>query len=323
MRRQKVSIIGVGRVGENVAYLSTVLGLGDIYLFGRHKEGLEPAKAKAIDLKQMAVLMGKDINVQGISYDVEGFEHLSNSSVVVITAGIPRRSGMGREELLQENINILKKFTEAIKRYAPDSVVLVVSNPVDILTYVTIRLTGFHHRRVIGMAGVLDSSRFKNYVKDFINVSFADIRSLVMGTHGDLMVPVMSHSFIGDKPLEEVLSAKEIDSVIEATRLGGGKIVGLMGTSAYYAPAASVVLMLEAIINDRGRVLPCSAYLDGEVAKHYEARGICIGVPVVLGREGIKDYELISLSGYEKREFLKSVNSIKELTEMAKGLISN
>ncbi len=322
MKRSKISIIGVGRVGENVAYLSAVLGLGDLYLFGRHKEGLEPAKAKALDLKQMSFLMGRDIQVVGISYDIEGFEALWDSSVVIITAGIPRRSGMSREELLRENINILKRFTEAIRRFAPDSVVIVVSNPVDILTYATLKLTGFDHKRVIGMAGILDSARFKTYVREFIDVSFQDIRALVMGTHGDLMVPVMSHSFIGSKSLEEVLGAKEIDRVIEATRQGGGRIVRLMGTSAYYAPAASVVLMLDAILGDRNRVLPCSAYLKGEVAEHYETEDICIGIPVVLGREGIKDYELVNLSGYEKREFLKSANSIRELTRIARSLIS-
>ncbi len=321
MRRQKISIIGVGKVGENVAYLSAVLGLGDMCLFGRHKGGLEPAKAKAIDLKQMAVLMGRDIHIEGVSYDVEGFRALEDSSVVVITAGIPRRGSMSREELLSENIKILRKFTDAIREYAPHSVVIVVSNPVDILTYTTIQLTGFDHRKVVGMAGVLDSARFKTYVRRTVDISYSDIRALVLGTHGDFMVPVMSNSFIGNKPLEEVLSAKEIDEVIEETRLGGGSIVKLMGTSAYYAPAASVVLMLEAIINDRGRVLPCSAYLAGEVAKHYEAEDICIGVPVVLGKEGIRDYELINLSGYEKREFLRSVNSIRKFTQLAKSMI--
>jgi malate dehydrogenase len=322
MRKPKISIIGVGRVGENVAYLSAVLGLGDLYLFGRHKGGLEPAKAKALDLKQMAFLMGLDLQVVGVSYDIEGFELLSNSSVIVITAGIPRRSGMTREDLLRENIGILRGFTEAIGRFSPNSVVIVVSNPVDILTYATLRLTGFEPTRVIGMAGVLDSARFKTFVRKFIDVSFQDIRALVMGTHGDLMVPVMSHSFIGSKSLEEVLGARDIDEVIEATRKGGGKIVELMGTSAYYAPAAAVVIMLEAILNDRNRVLPCSAYLHGEVASHYEAEGICIGVPVVLGKGGIRDYELVNLSGYEKREFLRSANSIKELSRLADRLIS-
>ncbi len=322
MKKPKVSIIGAGKVGENVAYLLTILGISDIYLFARYKEGLEPAKAKALDLRQMAVLMDLDINVKGISYDKEGFGELKDSDIVVITAGIPRREGMSREDLLLENLKILKRFTDAIKKYAQNAIVIVVSNPVDTLTYATIKLTGFEPRKVLGMAGVLDSARFKSFVKEKLNVSNADIRTLVMGTHGDLMVPVMSHSFIGDKPIEEVFKAKEIDELIEKTRRGGASIVSLMGSSAYYAPAASVVIMVEAILNDRKRVLPCSVYLEGEAARHYEAEGICIGIPVVLGREGVEDYELVNLSGYEKREFLKSAEYLGKLVKLADKLLS-
>ncbi|WP_461832308.1 malate dehydrogenase [Aquifex sp.] len=322
MKKPKVSIIGAGKVGENVAYLLTILGISDIYLFARYKEGLEPAKAKALDLRQMAVLMDLDINVKGISYDKEGFGELKDSDIVVITAGIPRREGMSREDLLLENLKILKRFTDAIKKYAQNAIVIVVSNPVDTLTYATIKLTGFKTRKVLGMAGVLDSARFKSFVKEKLNVSNADIRTLVMGTHGDLMVPVMSHSFIGDKPIEEVFKAKEIDELIEKTRRGGASIVSLMGSSAYYAPAASVVIMVEAILNDRKRVLPCSVYLEGEAARHYEAEGICIGIPVVLGREGVEDYELVNLSGYEKREFLKSAEYLRKLVKLADKLLS-
>jgi len=321
MKKPKVSVIGAGKVGENVAYLLTVLGIADVYLFARYKDGLEPAKAKALDLSQMAVLMGLEVKVVGISYDKEGFEALRDSDVVIITAGVPRREGMSREDLLFENLKILKGFTDAIKRYAQNAIVIVVSNPVDTLTYATIRLTGFEHRRVIGMAGVLDSARFKSFVKEKIEVSNGDIRTLVMGTHGDLMVPVMSHSFVGDKPIEEAFRAKEIDELIEKTRKGGAQIVSLMGTSAYYAPAASVVRMVESVLNDRKRVMPCSVYLVGEAAKHYEVEGICIGVPVVLGKEGVEDYELVNLTGYEKREFLRSAEYLKALKELADELI--
>ncbi|WP_164930749.1 malate dehydrogenase [Aquifex aeolicus] len=322
MKKPKISVIGAGKVGENVAYLLTILGLGDVYLFARYKKGLEPAKAKALDLKQMAVLMDIDINVKGISYDKEGFEELKGSDIVVITAGIPRREGMSREDLLYENLKILKKFTDAIKEYAKDSIIIVVSNPVDTLTYATIKLTGFEPRRVIGMAGVLDSARFKNFVKEKIGISNADIRTLVLGTHGDLMVPVTSHSFIGDKPIEEVFSASEIDELIEKTRKGGAQIVSLMGTSAYYAPAASVVIMVESIINDRKRVMPCSVYVEGEAAKHYEIEGVCIGLPVVLGKKGVEDFELVNLSGYEKRELLRSAKTLKEMVSLADKLLN-
>lgn len=321
MKKPKVSIIGAGKVGENVAYLLTVLGIADIYLFARYKDGLEPAKAKALDLSQMAVLMDLEVKVVGISYDKEGFEALGDSDIVIITAGVPRREGMSREDLLFENLKILKGFTDAIKRYAQNAIVIVVSNPVDTLTYATIRLTGFEHRRVIGMAGILDSARFKSFVKEKLNISNGDIRTLVMGTHGDLMVPVMSHSFVGDKPIEEAFRAKEIDELIEKTRKGGAQIVSLMGTSAYYAPAASVVRMVESVLNDRKRVMPCSVYLVGEAAKHYEVEGICIGIPVVLGKEGVEDYELVNLTGYEKREFLRSAEYLRALKELADELI--
>ncbi|NPB08186.1 MAG: malate dehydrogenase [Aquificae bacterium] len=321
MKKPKISVIGAGRVGENVAYLLTVLELGDVYLFARYKEGLEPAKAKALDLKQMAVLMDLDVEVVGVSYDREGFWALRDSDIVVITAGVPRREGMSREDLLYENLKILKRFTDAIKEYAGDSIVIVVSNPVDTLTYATLRLTGFEPRRVIGMAGVLDSARFKSFVKEKVRVSNADIKTLVMGTHGDLMVPVMSHSFVGDQPIEEVLGAKEIDEIIEKTRKGGAQIVSLMGTSAYYAPAASVVRMVESIVKDRKRVMPCSVFVEGEAAEHYEVGGLCIGLPVVLGRKGVEGYELVNLSGYEKRELLRSAESLRELIRIANELI--
>jgi len=321
MKKPKISVIGAGRVGENVAYLLTVLGLGDVYLFARYKEGLEPAKAKALDLKQMAVLMDLDVEVVGVSYDREGFEALRDSDIVVITAGVPRREGMSREDLLYENLRILKRFTDAIKEFARSSIVIVVSNPVDTLTYATLKLTSFEPRRVIGMAGVLDSARFKSFVKEKIKVSNADIKTLVMGTHGDLMVPVMSHSFVGDKPIEEALGAREIDEIIEKTRRGGAQIVSLMGTSAYYAPAASVVRMIESIVNDRKRVMPCSVLVEGKAAKHYEIEGLCIGLPVILGRKGVEDYELVNLSGYEKRELIRSAESLRELISIANELM--
>ncbi len=317
----KVSIIGVGNVGKNVAYLLTVLGDYDVYLFGRYKEGFEPAKAKALDLKQMATLLNKDIQVVGVSYDTEGFEKLRHSDVIVITAGVPRGPGMSREDLLKENLKILANFCQQIVNYAPDSVVIVVSNPVDVLTYAALKLTQFPSNRVIGMAGVLDSARFKAYVKEVVGMSYSDIRALVMGTHGDFMVPVMSRSYVGSMPMEEVLNTSYIDTAIDNTREGGKKIINLMGKSAYYGPAASVFVMVDAILKDKKKVYPCSVYMDGEIAKYYELEDVCIGVPVVLGKEGVVDFEKVRLSGYERRELKRSAHSIKELIQWIKDFL--
>ena len=257
----KVSVIGVGNVGENVAYLLAVLGDYDVYLFGRYKNKLEPAKAKALDLEQMAILLNKDIQIVGFSYDVEGFAGLEGSDVVIITAGVARKEGMSREDLLRENVEILKGFCKEIVKYAPDSILLIVSNPVDVLTYIALKLTGFPSSRVIGMAGVLDSARFKAYVRESHDLSYSDIRALVMGTHGDFMVPVMSRSYMGNMPMEDVLATKEMDRIIESTRNGGREIIQLMGKSAYYGPAASVFVMVDAILKNKKKVYPCSGVL--------------------------------------------------------------
>ncbi len=317
----KVSIIGVGNVGENVAYLLTALCDYDVYLFGRYKDGFEPAKAKALDLKQMATLLNKDVQVVGVSYDVEGFEKLEGSDIVVITAGISRGPGMSREDLLIHNVKILSNFCKQIIRYSPNSVVIVVSNPVDVLTYATLKLTKFPSSRVIGMAGVLDSARFKSYVKDIVNLSYSDIRALVIGTHGDLMVPVMSRSYVGNMPMEDVLSTSYIDTTIENTREGGKRVIELMSKSAYYGPAASVVVMVDAILKDKRKIYPCSVYMDGEIANYYELQDVCIGVPVILGKGGVVDFERVRLSGYERRELKKSAQSIKELVEWLNNYI--
>ncbi len=313
----KVSVIGTGNVGENVAYLLTVLGDYDVYLFGRYKDGFEPAKAKALDLKQMATLLNKDIKVVGVSYDTEGFKALEGSDVVVITAGIPRREGMSREDLLKENISILKNFCTEIMTHAPSSVIIVVSNPVDVLTYATLKLTGLPSSKVMGMAGVLDSARFKAHIRDVFDLSYTDIRALVMGTHGDLMVPVMSRSYIGNMPMEDRLSTKDMDRIIERTRNGGKRIIELMGKSAYYGPAASVFVMVDAILKDKRKVYPCSVYTDGEISAYYELEDVCIGLPVVLGREGVVGFDRVKLSGYERRELRRSADTIRELIRTA------
>jgi malate dehydrogenase len=328
LKKTKISIIGSGKVGENVAYYTAIFGLGDIYIFGREKEGIHKAKGIAYDINEMVYLLGHDIKVDGISYNTEGWEKLKDSDIVVITAGIPRKPGMSREDLLKVNLQLIKYFSEQIKKYSPQAVVIVVSNPVDVLTYMTLKYTEFDKRKVMGMAGVLDTARMKEVLykkaKEELNsVSIKDIRALVLGTHGDTMVPVLSKTFIGNTNIRFLFGKKDIEDIIEKTKKGGGIIVSYMGTSAYSAPSASVVVMMESIIKDLHRILPASVYVEGEIADWFGFEDVCIGLPVMLGKNGIEDYELVTLNARELRSLQKSAAHVKKLIELAKKLENN
>jgi len=328
LKKTKISIIGSGKVGENVAYYTAIFGLGDIYIFGREKEGIHKAKGIAYDINEMVYLLGHDIKVEGISYNTEGWEKLKDSDIVVITAGIPRKPGMSREDLLKVNLQLIKDFSEQIKKYSPQVVVIVVSNPVDVLTYMTLKYTEFDKRKVMGMAGVLDTARMKEVLykkaKEELNsVSIKDIRALVLGTHGDTMVPVLSKTFIGNTNIRFLFGKKDIEDIIEKTKKGGGIIVSYMGTSAYSAPSASVVVMMESIIKDLHRILPASVYVEGEIADWFGFEDVCIGLPVMLGKNGIEDYELVTLNARELRSLQKSAAHVKKLIELAKKLENN
>lgn len=301
--RPKISVIGAGFVGSTTAHFLAMHELGDIVLFDIN-EGA--AKGKALDLSQAGSIEGFDVKIRGTS----SYEDTANSDIVVITAGVPRKPGMSRDELLAVNTGIVKTAAENIKRYSPNTIVIVVTNPLDAMVYVAWKATGFPPKRVIGMAGVLDSSRMRSFIAEELNISVEDVTAFVLGGHGDTMVPLMRLASADGIPVTELLSKEKIDAIVERTRNGGAEIVSLLQTgSAYYAPAASIVSMVESILKDKKRVLPCAAYLNGE----YGVKGLFIGVPVVLGREGVERVLEVKLNEEERAAFDKTVKHVKTL----------
>jgi len=317
MSRPTVSIIGAGNVGEHVANILAINEIADIKMFdlARKTEDkvFEIVKGKALDIKQMATSLGKDVNVEGftVSPEGEGYEPLEGSDVIVVTAGFPRRPGMSRDDLLSKNVGIIRTVSERIKQFAPDAIVIVVSNPVDVMSYAAFKITGFEKNRVIGMAGVLDTARFKTFLSEELNVSVKSINAYVLGGHGDEMVPVLTASNVAGIPLTSLIAKDRLDEIVERTKFGGGEIVNYMGTSAYHAPGSSTAYMVEAILKDKKEILPCSVYLEGEDADYYEADDLYIGVPVKLGRNGVESVEKIPLSDEERENWRKSVESVK------------
>jgi malate dehydrogenase len=263
-----------------------------------------------------------DAKVEGFTVSPDGksgYEALEGSDIVVITAGFPRRPGMSREDLLDKNIQILKAIIPNIQKYAPNSIVIVVTNPVDTMTYVAYKLLGFPANRVMGMAGILDSARFRTFISYKLGVSPKDIHAYVIGGHGDEMVPIISRSNVKGVPLKYLLSEEDIKEIVERTKFGGGEIVSLMGTSAYYAPAMAVVEMIEAIVMDAKRIHPCSVYVDKN--DFYEVEDLCVGIPVLLGKEGWEKIFEVPLNNQEREQWRKSVESVRKTIEMAKKFI--
>ena len=326
--RKTVSVVGAGNVGEHVASLLALRGLVDVKMFDiPRKDGekvIEPVKGKALDIRQMLAAIDIDAKVEGftVSPEGDGYEALEGSDIVVITAGFPRRPGMSREDLLEKNISILSVISEKIKTYAPDSIVIVVTNPVDLMTYAVYKMTNFEKERVMGMAGVLDSARFKTFISKEIKISPKDVHAYVIGGHGDEMVPLISISNVGGIPLKDMLPREKIEELIRRTRFGGGEIVDLMGTSAYYAPAAAVVEMVEAIVTDNKRILPCSVYLDGEAGEYYNVSGICVGVPVKLGNNGVEEIIKIPMIEEERQMWEKSVASVLKNIKVVEEILN-
>ena len=325
-KRPVVSVIGAGNVGEHVANLIAIKEIANVRMFDlARKEGdktYEIVKGKALDIKQMAAAIDCDVEVEGftVTPDGEGYEPLSGSDIVVVTAGFPRRPGMSRDDLLTKNVGIIRTISERIAQFAPEAIVIVVSNPVDVLTYAAFRLTGFSKTKVMGMAGVLDTARFKAFLSMELKVSVKNINAFVLGSHGDDMVPLLSVSNVGGEPLTKLIPDKKLREIVERTKFGGGEIVSFMGTSAYHAPGASVVEMVEAMLNDKKEILPCSIYLDGEDGEHYNAKDICIGVPVKLGANGVEEIIKLDFTLEEKKLWESSVNSVKSGIERIKEL---
>lgn len=301
--RSKITVIGGGFVGSATAHFLAMHELGDIILLDIN-EG--PPQGKALDLSEAAPVEGFDVKIHGTN----SYEDTADSDIVVITAGMPRKPGMSRDELLAVNAGIVKTASENIKKYSPRAIVIVVTNPLDAMVYVAWKTTGFEPQRVIGMAGVLDSARMRHFIAEAIGVSVEDVTAFVMGGHGDTMIPVTRFANVGGVPLTDLLPKEKIDAIVERTRNGGAEIVSLLKTgSAYYAPAAAIAAMVESILLDKKRVLPCAAYLNGE----YGVKGLFIGVPVVLGRDGVERVIEVKLNKEEKAAFLRTVEHVKSL----------
>ena len=304
-KRKKIAVIGAGFTGATAALLLAQKELGDIVLVDIPSM-CNPTKGKALDMLQAGPVQGFNAKITGTS----NYEDIKDADVVLITAGIPRKPGMSRDDLVSTNAKIIKEVSENIARYAPDSYIIVLSNPVDAMTFVCFKTTGFPKNRVIGQSGVLDTARFNTFVAQELNVSIEDITGFVLGGHGDDMVPLVRYSSAGGIPLEKILSSERIEAIVERTRKGGGEIVNLLGQgSAYYAPAASMVQMAEAIIKDHKRILPSVAYLEGE----YGYENIYLGVPTIIGGDGIESIIELPLTVEEKEALRKSAQSVQNV----------
>lgn len=303
MARRKIALIGAGQIGGNLVHLAAAKELGDVVLFDiPAAEGL--AKGKALDIAQLLPVAGADVRITGTS----SYEEVAGADVCIITAGIPRKPGMSREDLLETNVKIISDVAGNLKRVCPEAFCIVISNPLDAMVYAFKQLTGFPKQRVVGMAGVLDSSRFRTFVAMELGVSVRDVSAFVLGGHGDDMVPLVRCCAVGGVPISALLPAERIDALVERTRKGGGELVALYKTgSAYYAPAASAIAMAEAYLRDQKRVLPCAAYLEGE----YGIQGCYFGVPVVIGAGGVERVLEIPLTDEERALVAKSLESVK------------
>jgi malate dehydrogenase len=311
MSRKKISLIGAGNIGGELAALVARKELGDVVLFDiPEKEGV--AKGKALDLEQNGAVLGWDANVKGSS----SWDDVAGSDVVIITAGVPRKPGMSRDDLLSINLKIIRSVGENLKKAAPNAFVIVVSNPLDAMVYELKKVTGFSGKKVVGMAGVLDSARFQLFIARELGVSVKDVRPMVLGGHGDTMVPVTSACTVNGVPVPQLIAADKLAAIVDRTRNGGGEIVKLMGTSAFYAPASAAVLMAEAYLKDLKRMIACAAYLDGE----YGYKDLYMGVPVVIGAGGVEKVVNIALSAEEKAMLEKSAGAVRELIEASKKL---
>jgi malate dehydrogenase len=305
IRRRKISVVGAGFTGATTAFLLAQKELGDVVIVDIPQ--LEnPTKGKALDMLEASPVQGFDANIIGTS----DYAETANSDVVVITAGIARKPGMSRDDLVSTNSNIMKAVTREIVKHSPNCTIVVLTNPVDAMTYTVYKESGFPKHRVIGQSGVLDTARFRTFVAQELKLSVKDITGFVLGGHGDEMVPLVRYSYAGGIPLENLIPKERLDAIVERTRKGGGEIVNLLGNgSAYYAPAASIVEMVEAILKDQRRVLPTIAYLEGE----YGYSGIYLGVPTIIGGNGIEKIIELDLTPDEKAALDRSVEAVKNV----------
>jgi len=308
--KKKISLIGAGQIGGTLAHLISIKELADVVLFDV-AEGL--AKGKALDIAQSTSVSGSNINLIGTS----NYEDTKNSDVIIITAGIPRRPGMSRDDLLETNLKIIKQVAEGIKKTSPNAFVICITNPLDVIVMALQKYSGLPTNKVIGMAGILDSSRFKYFLSQELKVPVKSVESLVLGGHGDTMVPMPNQTKVEGKPLNQFIKKEKLDLIIERTRKGGGEIGKLLQKgSAFYAPAASGIEMAESYIKDLKKTLPCAAYLSGE----YGVNNLYAGVPVVIGKNGVEKIIKINLSDEEKKQFNYSIKAVQELFDVAKKI---
>jgi len=310
MARDKITIVGAGKVGATAAHIAATRQLGDIVMLDII-EGL--AEGKALDIAQAGPIQLYDSAISG----TRDWEKTADSNIVIITSGLPRKPGMSRDDLLAKNVQIVKDVSQAVVRHSPDSIVIVVCNPLDAMVYAAARITGFAKNKVMGMAGALDSARFSYFLASELGVSVEDINCVLMGGHGDDMVPLPRFTSVSGVPITELLDEDKIAELIERTRNGGIEIVNLLGYSAHYAPAAGAIKMAEAILKDKKAVMSCCAYCDSE----YDAGGYFVGVPVILGKNGIEKIIELNLNQSEKAQFEMSLAHVKQLAAKVDKLL--
>ena len=304
-----MTIVGAGNIGSTVALLLARREVADIVLVDID-EGI--AKGKALDIMEASPVLGFNSQVVGTG----DYRDTADSDIVIITAGFPRKPGMSRDDLLFKNFEVVKSVSQQVKEYSPNAFVIVVTNPLDAMTYTALKVSGFDRTKVMGMAGVLDASRFAYFISEDTGISVENIRAFVIGSHGDDMVPLPQYTTVSGIPVKYFISEERLEELIERTKFGGGEIVSLLKTgSAFYAPAASILEMAVSILWNKRKIVSCSVYLDGEDGKFYEAEGLCVGVPVILGKDGIEEIVKLELSDKQKQQWRKSVDSVKGLIE--------
>ena len=315
MARSKIALIGAGQIGGTLAHLIGMKQLGDVVLFDI-AEGIP--QGKALDLVQSSPVEGFDARMTGVN----SYEPIEGADVCIVTAGVPRKPGMSRDDLLGINLKVMKAVGEGIKANAPNAFVICITNPLDAMVWALREFSGLPHNMVVGMAGVLDSARFRHFLAEEFNVSVEDVTAFVLGGHGDTMVPVPAYSTVAGIPIPDLIkmgwsTQEKIDAIVQRTRSGGGEIVGLLKTgSAFYAPATSAIMMAESFLKDKKRVLPAAAHLTGQ----YGVDNLYVGVPVVIGAGGVERVVEISLSEAAKKNFDLSVEAVKELLVACKGI---
>ena len=315
MKRNKIALIGSGQIGGTLAHLAGLKELGDIVLFDI-ADGIP--QGKALDIAESSPISSFDSNIIGTSR----YEDISNADVCIVTAGVPRKPGMSRDDLLSINLKVMKSVGEGIKKYAPNSFVICITNPLDAMVWALQKFSTLPAENVVGMAGVLDSGRFAYFLSQEFNVSVKDVQTFVLGGHGDTMVPLLRYSTVGGIPIPDLIemgwsSQKKMDEIVQRTRDGGAEIVALLKTgSAYYAPAASAINMADSYLKDQKRVIPCASYLTGQ----YGYSDIYVGVPTVIGNKGVEKIIEINLDETEKINFSKSVESVQKLIQDCKKI---